>query len=213
MDIGLTGYRYSVYTRTARMALDLAGLSYDYREANPFDHADTLVQAHPMRRVPVLHLGDTTLYETAALLTWCDAHRGWQAPPLVQARAVQVGGIADAYAYWPLVRHVFSHGWFRPAFGADAQAGLVVQGLRDAAPVLDMLETIAAEGLVLTPGTLTRADCHLAPMIDTFQMVPEAADMLAARPNLSAWFAALSETRIFRTTRPHWDALTTKEAP
>ncbi|MEM8656252.1 MAG: glutathione S-transferase family protein [Pseudomonadota bacterium] len=213
MDLRLTGYRYSVYTRAARMALSLAGLQYAYSEANPFDAYDEPALAHPMRRVPVLHLGDADLYETAAILTWCDAERGWRAPSLVQARAVQVGGIADAYAYWPLVRQVFSHGWFRPAFGADADAGLVEQGLRDAGPVLDMLEDIAAEGLVLSPGTLTRADCHLAPMIDTFQMLPEAAEMLGQRPRLSAWFAALTETTLFRTTRPDWAALNAMEAP
>ena len=211
MDLRLTGYRYSVYTRAARMALGFAGLDYDYAEVNPF--ADASETAHPLGRVPVLHVAETPIYETVAILAWCDATRGWKADPMVQARAAQVGGIVDCYGYWPLVRQVFSHGWFRPAFGADADAGQVADGLKAAAPVLDMLDGIAAEGLVLAPGTLTRADCHLAPMIDTFRMVPDAADMLTNRPSLSRWFDGVSSSDLFRNTRPNWDVLNAMEAP
>ncbi|MEL6465356.1 MAG: glutathione S-transferase family protein [Pseudomonadota bacterium] len=213
MDLRLTGYRYSVYTRAARMGLALAGLNYVYVEANPFDPVESDPPAHPMGRVPVLHIEGTALFETAAILTWCDAWRGWKAPTMVQARAVQVGGIVDCYGYWPLVRQVFSHGWFRPAFGAEADAKLVAEGLTAAVPVLDMLDAITAEGCVLTPGTLTRADCHLAPMIDTFQMVPDAARLLAARPHLSRWFTGVAQTDLFQTTRPNWDALNAMETP
>lgn len=210
MDVALTGYRYSVYTRAARMGLGLAEVSYAYDEVNPF--ADASETVHPMGRVPVLHAEGHLIYETAAILAWCDATRGWSAEPIVQARATQVGGIVDCYGYWPLVRQVFSHGWFRPAFGADADAAQVAEGLKAAASVLDMLEVIAAEGLVLVPGTLTRADCHLAPMIDTFQMVPDAARMLADRPSLSRWFGAVTDTDLFQSTRPDWDALNAMEA-
>ena len=212
MDVRLTGYRFSVYTRAARMGLGLARVDYVYEEVNPFEPSDGDPPAHPMGRVPVLHIDGTALYETAAILTWCDAQRGWAANALEQARATQVGGIVDCYGYWPLVRQVFSHGWFRPAFGADADAALVSEGLEAARPVLDMMEEIAAEGLVLVPGTLTRADCHLAPMIDTFQMVPEGARHLADRPLLSRWFDAVSATDLFQNTRPDWDALNAMDA-
>ena len=117
MDVRLSGYRYSVYTRAARMALARAGVRYAYDEVNPFDPEGPEQVTHPMGRVPVLQIDGAQLFETAAMLTWCDAVLGWDAPPLEQARAVQVGGIVDCYGYWPLVRQVFSHGWFRPAFG------------------------------------------------------------------------------------------------
>ena len=213
MDLVLTGYRYSVYTRSARMGLMLGDLDFEYREANPFDPQDTGADAHPMRRVPVLQVDGTNLFETSAILTWVDAQRGWQAPPLVQARAAQVGGIADAYAYWPLVRQVFSHGWFRPALGAEADPDTVAKGLEAAGAILDMLNDIAAEARVLVPGTLTRADCHLAPMIDAFQMVPAGADMLAARSHLAAWYAAICDTTLCSDTRPDWNALNMTKAP
>ncbi|APX11773.1 glutathione S-transferase family protein [Tateyamaria omphalii] len=196
----LTGYRYSVYSRAARMGLHLAGIDHAYQEANPFE-ADVASQIrHPMGRVPLLQVGAETLYETAAILTWCDAMRDWQAPPMVQARAVQVGGIVDAYGYWPLVRQVYSHGWFRPAIGAPSDPDQLAAGLKASEQVLDMLEDLAQSGAVLTGSTLTRADCHLAPMIDAFQHVPEGAQALAKRRALSRWFDAIQTTPAFAET-------------
>lgn len=198
-DLCLTGFRYSVYTRAARMGLHLAGCDYDYTEVNPFDEGART--GHPMGRVPVLRIGAETVYETAAILAWCDATRGWDATPLVQARAIQVGAIVDAYGYWPMVRQVYSHGWFRPAMGAPSDTAEVAAGLDASTPVLDMLDKIAQTGEVLTGADLTRADCHLAPMVDAFQRVADGAAALAQRPALSAWFDAIRTTATFADTR------------
>jgi glutathione S-transferase len=40
-------------------------------------------------------------------------------------------------------------------------------------------------------GAITRADCHLAPMIAAFVQAPEGRDMLARFPTLSAWWAGI----------------------
>ncbi|MBY5932217.1 glutathione S-transferase family protein [Tateyamaria omphalii] len=199
-DLCLIGYRYSVYTRAARMGLHLAGCEYAYEECDPFNPEMASNAAHPMGRVPVLRVGNDTLYETAAILAWCDATRGWQAPPIVQARAAQVGSIVDAYGYWPLVRQVYSHGWFRPSMGAPSDPEELASGLEASACVLNMLEDIAQAGEVLTGADLTRADCHLCPMIDAFQRVPEGAAALAKRHALAAWFDALKPTQVFIET-------------
>ncbi|WP_299280373.1 glutathione S-transferase family protein [uncultured Tateyamaria sp.] len=202
-DLHLTGYVWSVYTRAARMGLHLAGCDYDYTEVDPFK-AEGAATGHPMGRAPVLHVDGVTIYETAAILRWCDAYRGWSAPPIMQARVAQVGGIVDAYGYWPLVRQVFSHGWFRPTMGETADPDQLSAGLEASGAVLDMLDAIAKDGEVLDGAALTSADCHLAPMIDTFQMVPEGAAALAKRPALARWFATIIAQPVFVNTRPDW---------
>ncbi|WP_147106094.1 glutathione S-transferase family protein [Tateyamaria sp. syn59] len=199
-DLRLIGYRYSVYTRAARMGLHLADCVYAYDEVNPFDVDASQQTGHPLGRVPVLLIGTASLYETAAILTWCDATRDWQATAMVEARAAQVGGIVDAYGYWPMVRRVYSHGWFRPAIGEAPDQDEIATGLKASEPVLDMLEDIARSGEVLTGSELTRADCHLAPMIDAFQRAPEGAEALAKRPTLAGWFDAIKTTDTFTTT-------------
>ena len=57
MDVRLSGYRYSVYTRAARMALARAGVRYDYDEVNPFDpegpeqvHIENVANQSPVTR-------------------------------------------------------------------------------------------------------------------------------------------------------------------
>ena len=191
----LTGYRYSVYTRAARIALAEKRVSYDYAEHDPFAGSG-VANPHPFGRVPVLRHGDFTLYETAAITSYVEA--GFDGPalmpeaPKAMARVSQVVGMVDAYVYWPLVRQVYSHGVFRPAMEEAADTAILRDGLEAAPAVLGALEEVAAEGLVLSGG-FTRADCHLVPMIDAFQQAPRGAEMLAGYPALSEWWARVAE--------------------
>ncbi len=207
-ELELTGYALSVYTRSLRIALAEKGVGYAYAECNPFDPADalSLMQAHPFGRVPVLRHGDFRLYETPAMLGYIDA--AFDGPALVpetvraMARMRQVMAVTDNYAYRPLVRQAFSHAVFRPLMGEDADPGEVRAGL-DAAPrVLDALEEIAREGLVLMPGGICLASCHLWPMLDYFAMVPGAQEMLAQRDALSAWIYGMAQRPSVRQTKP-----------
>ena len=82
----LTGYRFSVYTRAARIALAEKGVGFDYVEHDPF--AEGAVGPHPFGRVPVLRHGDFEIYETAAIIGYVDD--GFDGPGLMPegARAV-----------------------------------------------------------------------------------------------------------------------------
>ena len=203
----LNGFGPSVYTRIVRMALIEMGLDADYVECDPFSEVpdQTLAALTPFGRVPVLQQGDFTLPETTAILRYLDALATGPSlvpqDPRAAARMTQVMGIVDSYAYLPLVRDVFSHGFFRPLIGAAADAQRVEAGCTAAHPVLQALESIAAEGLVLNGG-LTLADLHLAPMMDYFNRVPEAARMLADHPSLSAWWDGIKGRTSLAQTDP-----------
>jgi len=201
MSLLLIGYRWSVYSWAVRMALAEAGLAAEWQEADPFDAGaqDGLRKHHPFGRVPVLWDGTFRLYETGAILAYLlpGAHDRKR-----RARARQVAGIADNYAYWPLVRQVFSHGVFRPDSGMAADGAVVAEGLAAAPAVLGALEEIAEEGLALDAIQVGAADCHLAPMIGYFSQDQRGAALLAAAPALARWFALVSERDSFRTTRP-----------
>ena len=191
----LTGYCHSVYTRVARIALAEKGVAYDYAELDPFEEGSAENNTHPFGRVPVLLHGDFALYETAAITAYVDA--AFDGPALVPgdpkaaARVEQVIRIVDAYAYWPLVRQVYSHAVFRPAFGESFSEQTIRDGLAEAPAILAALEAFASEGRVLNGG-FTRADCHLVPMIASFAMAPEGAEMLAGYPALSRWWGQMA---------------------
>ncbi|WP_375687507.1 glutathione S-transferase family protein [Pseudooceanicola sp. LIPI14-2-Ac024] len=190
---GLTlhGFHYSVYSRAARLVLHHRDLDHDWVEVNPF-RADKGRGPHPMHRVPVLDHDGFRLFETAAILTYvATAFPGdtlIPEDPKARARMVQVQGIVDAYAYWPMVRQVYSAGVFAPAIGTPRDEDEVATGLAAAAPVLAMLDAIAGEGRVLAEQTLTLADLHLAPMVAAFTAAPEGAEAVARHPAVMLWW-------------------------
>jgi len=205
--IRLAGYRYSIYTRIARLALIEKGVAHELAEVDPFADpppAD-LLALNPFGRVPVLQHDGFTLYETAAILRYVDA--AFPGPALVPndpraaGRMAQVIGIADAHGYWPLVRQVYAQLVFRPFEGLAPDPAEVAAGLAAAGPVLDALEAIAAEGLQLAGGPLSLADLHLAPMVAAFASAPEGAALLAARPALARWWQAMAQRPSMIATR------------
>jgi glutathione S-transferase len=197
----LTGYRHSVYTRAVRIALAEKRVAHRHVEHDPF--ADGAAGPHPFGRVPHLGHGKFEIFETAAILTYVDA--AFEGPSLrpagarAQARAIQVAGIVDAYAYWPLVRQVYSHAVFRPAVGEPFSDAEIAAGMQAAPVILAALDAIAREGLVLGDG-FTTADCHLAPMIAAFTAHPPAAALLATHPSLSAWWDRTARRASVRDT-------------
>lgn len=207
MGVLLHGYSFSVYLRVARLVLAEKGVAYRHREIDPFGPLpEGYLDLHPFGRVPVLEHDGFTIYETQAITRYVDM--AFEGPalqpggPRARARMAQVIAMVDAYAYWPLVRQVYSHRVFRPAEGAAHDEAQVALGLAAAGPVLAALERVAAEGLVLDGVGLTLADLHLAPMIAAFATVPEGAAALARHPALSLWWTAMAARDSLRTTDP-----------
>ena len=204
----LLGFEDSVYSWSARAGLVAKGVDFSYQEINPFevDQRAGLLAHHPLGRVPVLMHDDFTVYETSAILSYVE--RGFDGPSLMpegaraQARALQVAEIVGSYVYWPCVRQMFSHGFYRPKLGADFDEGVIEDGLMAAEPVLSALEGIASEGLVLNRKGLTVADLMLVPMLRYFRAAKAGADMLEAHESLSDWLVWTMQSRAFAITRP-----------
>lgn len=207
MDVMLHGYRYSVYSWIARLALAAKGVEHGWTEVDPFsgEAQDGCLNPHPFNRVPSLTHGDFALYETSAITRYVD--EAFDGPPLQpddaerRARVAQVISIVDAYVYRPLVRGVFAHGVFVKRIGGEADADRYREGLAEAPRVLDALEALAGEAL-MADGDPTLADIHLAPMISYFAEDEEGRALLRARGRLDAWFARASAHSAFRETRP-----------
>lgn len=208
MTVELYGYKYSVYAWIARLALREKGVGYEWREVNPFAEdvpADYLAM-HPFKRVPVLVHDGFVLYETSAITRYVDeAFDGpsLQPEPLRQrARQQQIVSVIDSYAYWPLVRQVFSHGVFRQCTGRDADANEVRRGLHAAPRVIGALEELAGEGPFLCGDALSLADIHLAPMIGYATLHTEGAEIVSQHRRLAQWWAAMRERPTVKATTP-----------
>lgn len=207
-EIVLHGYRYSVYTRIARIVLLEKGVSWKDKEVDPFDAdmPESFLDLHPFRRVPVLEHRSFHIYETAAICRYVDAaFDGLSLTPdnaKAMARMAQVVSIVDSYGYRPMVRDVFGQTVFAPLMGQVPDETRIVTGLAASRPVLAALDKIAMEGSVLGEDSFSLADCHLAPMIDYFIAAPAGAEALARFPALSDWWARLSRRSSLATTDP-----------
>jgi glutathione S-transferase len=201
------GFRHSVYTWIVHFALAEMGLSADYIETNPFaDEPDAVLAKYtPFNRVPVLVHNGFRLTETAAILRYLNDVSGASlvpAYPKPAARMAQVMGIVDADVYPIMVRKVFSHGFYLPFAGHEADPDILQHGLQQARPALQMLNEIAGEGAQLSGATCSLADLHLAPMIAYFAHVPQAAALLETFPALATWWEVTERHPQLRITRP-----------
>lgn len=208
MAIELHGYQYSVYSWIARLALHEKGKAFDWIEVNPFaeDVPASYLAIHPFERVPALIHDGFVVYETGAITRYVD--EAFEGPrlqpeqPRERGRCNQIISIVDSYAYWPLVRQVFSHGVFRPMMKLQADEKEFQRGLEVAPRILSALEDAAGEGRYLCGNDISLADIHLAPMIGYFARAPEGKDLLQKQLRLSAWWADFSKRDAFVATSP-----------
>lgn len=208
MPLHLHGYRYSVYNRIARLALAEKGVAYERVEVNPFapDMPASYLSMHPFGRVPTLVHDGFVLYETGAITRYVD--RAFAGPalqpsdPKALGRMDQIIGVIDSYGYWPLVRQVFSHGFFRPKQGLASDPAEVSRGLEAAAKVLPALEALMVGDAFLTGPAPSLADFHLGAMIAYFTCPSEGAAALAHHKRLNEWWQRLSLRPSLAATDP-----------
>lgn len=193
MGIKLFGFKYSVYSWIVRLALQEKGVAYEWSEVNPFAEnvSEEYLALQPFKRVPTMDHDGFVLYETVAITRYVD--EAFEGPPLqlneakLRARQSQIISIVDSYGYWPLVRQVFSHGFFRPLLGEKPDMNEMENGLLASAKVLNSLDRLLADGDFLLGDQLTLADIHLFPMINYFAKAEQGRDMLLGHEELASW--------------------------
>jgi glutathione S-transferase len=205
--VHLHGWRYSVYTRIARLALRAKEVEHETIEVDPFAKlSEAYLKLNPFGRIPVLTHGAFELFETGAITRYVD--RAFPGRPLQPESAAalprmdQVISVVDSYAYWPMVRQVSSHGFFRPRFGEESSREEIEAGLQASRKVLSYLDDVAGEGLVLGGRDLTLADLHLAPMMDYFVRAEAGKATLSSYPALQGWWDRISVLDVLRATDP-----------
>lgn len=193
MGIKLFGFKYSVYSWIVRLALQEKGVAYDWSEVNPFadNVSEEYLALQPFKRVPTLVHDGFVLYETVAITRYVDeAFDGTSLQPddaKLQARQSQIISVVDSYGYWPLVRQVFSHGFFRPLLGEAPDPSEIENGLLASEKILNSLDDLLVDGGFLLGDRLTLADIHLFPMIDYFAKAEKGLAMLLEHVKLANW--------------------------
>jgi glutathione S-transferase len=205
----LYGADYSVYVRSARLALHEKGVAYDLVPVDVFAKGGapaSHLARQPFGRIPAFEQDGFSLYETGAITRYIDeAFAGPSLQPVApqrRARMHQLISIADGYIYPQLVWGLYVELVSKPPRGAPSDAERVAKAWSLAPICLRVLADLMAESPWLAGETLTLADLHVAPMLAYFVMVPEARQMLEAQAGLAGWWERMEDRPSMRATRP-----------
>jgi glutathione S-transferase len=199
VTVTLIGAAYSVYVRSARMALESKGVAYTLEPLDifsPADNTEAYRRLHPFGRIPVLRHGDLTLYETAAINRYVD--EAFDGPPLQpsdvrrRARMMQIMSMADSYGYRPLVWDIYVERVSRPKEGKPSDEAKIAAAIPKARTYLDALESLIGDLAFLADASPTLADFHTLPVIDYFVQAPEGEAMLKDFPLVETWWQRAS---------------------
>jgi len=191
------GAAYSVYVRAVRLTLEEKGVAYRLEEVDVFAPGGppkAYRARHPFGRIPAFEHDGFALYETAAINRYIDEAFPGQAlmpdTPRGRARANQIVGILDSYAYRTWVWDIYVERMDRTDAGADETK--IAAAVPRANTCLDAIQDLMAGECYFLGPDPTLADLHAAPMFDLLLRAPEGADLLAARPRWRDWWAAMS---------------------
>jgi glutathione S-transferase len=196
----LFGAAYSVYVRSARLALEEKGVPYTLKEVDVFAPGGPPAEykaRHPFGRIPAFEHDSFRLYETGAITRYVDeafpGPRLQSADAKHRARMNQVISILDNYGYRTLVWDIFVERVRAPHRGRAPDEAKIATALQPAATCLGALESIMADAPYLTGGELTLADLHAVPMFAYFRLAAEGAALMERHPRLQGWWTRMAE--------------------
>jgi glutathione S-transferase len=205
----LFGASYSVYVRSARLALEEKGVDYRLEEVDVFapgGPSASYLERQPFGKIPALEHDGFRLYECSAIIRYVDA--AFPGPCLrpddarAAARVDQVISLLDSYAYRTLVWDIFVERIRAPERGRAPDEARIRAALPGAANCLGVLEALSAGGRWLAGPELSLADLHAAPMIALFRQTPEGADMLVRYGGLAEWWQEIAQRPSMVRTAP-----------
>lgn len=188
------GAPQSNFVRTARMACAEKSVPYTLNPARP--HSPEVAAIHPFGKIPVLRHGDLTLSETKAICTYIDL--AFEGPPLIPRDPV---GAAKTEQWISLVNTgfdlVFARQYLLAYFFSGLPGGAPDRAKIDAAlprmrEMFALLDRELGSRPYLAGADFTLADMFLLPLIHYMNQMPESSGMMAASPNLVAWFQRVS---------------------
>jgi glutathione S-transferase len=189
--IRIHGYPVSTWTRTLRMTCVEKELKY---ELVPVRYGSEEHGAlHPFRRMPILEVGETVIFETLAATGYVDeAFDGPALEPVDPAGRAMMRtwmGVCGDYLFRQVVRGI-------PRDRAPSEEEMSV-----AREALGRAESILGEERPFLVGdALSLADLYLAPQLANCR--EKAPDLLTEMPRLTSWLATIEQRPSFTSTEP-----------
>ena len=203
----LYGPGYSTYTRSARLALEEKGVSYqhvevDFMQGMPDEHR----ARHPFSKVPAFDHDGLKLYETCAIGRYVDeAFAGPSLQPEAprqRARMTQIISILDSYTYGPTIGKLVIQRLVTPMLGGTADEAAIEAAIPEVRNCMATLEQLLGDQTYLAGDKLSLADLHLAPIFGYFTGTPESGPILEDKPGLNRWWDGMKARESMAKTEP-----------
>jgi glutathione S-transferase len=208
MTVTLYGAPYSVYTRSARLALIEKGVDYRFDEVHVFGPGGAPAEhlaRQPFGKIPALDHDGFALFETGAILRYVD--EAFPGPALQprdvkrRARMTQAISVCDSYLYPHGVWGIFVERVSKAKRGEAADERKVAASLPKAAACHAVLAEILGAQDYLCGAALSLADLHAAPMLACMAMTEEGRAMMAAQSALERWWQRMAARASMQQTR------------
>jgi len=204
----LYGHPFSVYTRSARLALEEKGVPYTLEVLGPaVMKSPEHLAAHPFGKIPYLQHDGAWIYETLAILDYVDGV--WGGPPLrpadpkAAARMSQIVQVVHNYVVPAWGGGIIRHRLIGPLLrGTLPDEAAIAAALPQAIHCAGVLDGLVGETAYLAADHPSLADLMLAPLCYSVSQTPEAASVLAPFPRLSGWWARMAQRSSVEATRP-----------
>ena len=193
----LYGAPYSVYVRSARLALEEKGVAYHLEPVDVFAEngvPDWYLALNPFGKIPTLCHENAVLFETSAILRYIDeAFEGVRLQPRDprrRARMNQVLSILDNYVYPHLVWDIYVERIVNARNGT-ADELKIAAAIPVVSHALTSISAILSNGPWLLGGQISLADLHAATMLSLASNAPECKMLLLEHPTLEDWLARM----------------------
>ncbi len=204
MAVVITGFVQSSYVWTARAALNVRKIEYEFKPLAPGDNRkpDYLGKS-PYGKVPLAEIDGEPLFETSAIMRWAEATGDgpslFPGDALAAARVEQWVSALNAYYYQPIVPDYVLQYIFAGEGGPDrAKIDAGVKALDERLATLN-----AKVGNPWVIGDkMSAADLLAGPMLAVLNMFPESKELLAKNENLGRLVGAMMQIPEFASVAP-----------
>ncbi len=203
----LYGPGFSTFTRSARLALEDKGVSYQLVEVDFLQGMPEEQRARqPFGKVPALEHDGLQLYETCAIERYVDeafaGPRLQPEDPRQRARMTQIISILDSYTYGPTVGQLVVQRLVVPLMGGTPDEAAIEAALPEVRNCMSTLEHLLGNQAFLAGDSLSLADLHLAPIFDYLAATPEGGPILEDKSGLHRWWEGMKARESMVKTEP-----------
>jgi glutathione S-transferase len=189
-ELEIIGGAASNFVWVCRIACAEKGVPYKLTSVMP--HTPEVDAIHPFGKIPAMSHGDVMLGESRAVCAYID--RAFDGPPLVPAdplKAVQVEqwvSIINTHIDPTWIRQYVGAGYIFPGTPDKSPNRTVIDAalpkMQQQFPVMDK----AVKSGYLVGNSFTLADMDFMPILYYMTKFPESSGLVAAHPNLKAYF-------------------------